>query len=199
MRWGLLSELKENFLRICARKGFGLQSPFAFYFENEIINQKLPYYAYKKLARQRWRMSGLENSKRMDELFFRITNYIQPKQIILPKHGWEMSAEYVSAACSSASLYRYTSIKDVPNLLNGGNRLVFLRNMDDFQSIKDICLTQLSSTSLLVIKDIRTSPDFWRSLINDNRVGVTFDLYNLGLVFFDKSKTKGNYKINKFR
>ena len=36
----------------------------------------------------------------------------------------------------------------------------------------------------------------WNQLKEDERVGVTFDLYDLGLLFFDKTKIKQHYIVN---
>ena len=36
----------------------------------------------------------------------------------------------------------------------------------------------------------------WHELQNDERVGITFDLYDVGLLFFDKTKIKHHYMIN---
>ena len=36
----------------------------------------------------------------------------------------------------------------------------------------------------------------WKQLRKHTRVGVTFDLYDLGILFFDKSRAKQDYIVN---
>jgi adenylosuccinate synthase len=38
--------------------------------------------------------------------------------------------------------------------------------------------------------------ELWKRLQEDERVGITFDLYDLGLLFFDKTKIKQHYIVN---
>lgn len=199
MKRNVFSNIKEVFHRLCAKRGFGLQSPFAFSFQHDVINQKLPYYAYTELEKRRVGEGTVENSQKTDELLFRIANFIQPGQVVLPEQGWHLTAEYISAGCGKSLLYRYTSSKDILNYLKEGDNLVVLRNMDDLLCIKEEIFGLLSPHSLLVIKNIRDSVKTWKALSMDDRTGVTFDLYNLGLVFFDKSKTKGSYATNIFK
>ena len=53
-----------------------------------------------------------------------------------------------------------------------------------------------SADSLIVVQGIGFSTEmktFWMRLKTDSRVGITFDLYDVGLVFFDHSKIKQDY------
>ena len=52
--------------------------------------------------------------------------------------------------------------------------------------------------TLLVIEGIghnAAAKALWQKLLNDNRTGITFDLYYCGIVFFDK-RYKQNYIVN---
>ena len=60
-------------------------------------------------------------------------------------------------------------------------------------------LNNLSSDSVLVLGGIKKDKDtnlFWKKLIKDSRVGVTFDLYYCGIVFLKTNMTKQNYIVN---
>ena len=36
----------------------------------------------------------------------------------------------------------------------------------------------------------------WKRLKTDDKVGITFDLYDVGILFFDKTKIKQHYIVN---
>ncbi len=57
-------------------------------------------------------------------------------------------------------------------------------------------MTEKSALILHGIHSNRETMDFWRMIQSDNRVGITFDLYYLGVVFFDTKRYKHNYIVN---
>ena len=57
----------------------------------------------------------------------------------------------------------------------------------------------MDSKSMMVVEDIhkkQETKEFWKSVVNDERTGVTFDLYYCGIIFFDKKRYKENYIVN---
>ena len=80
--------------------------------------------------------------------------------------------------------------------------LVYVRFGFDIARLEDICqyyIEKASADSLLVVQGIGFSTEmktFWMRLKTDSRVGITFDLYDVGLVFFDHSKIKQDYIVN---
>ena len=44
----------------------------------------------------------------------------------------------------------------------------------------------------------RAKKKWWRQVIADSRTGVTFDLYDIGIVFFDKKRVKEHRIVNFF-
>ena len=61
------------------------------------------------------------------------------------------------------------------------------------------CVSKSNPRSVFVIQDIYSSSDvkqWWKELVADERVGITFDLYHMGLIFFDKTKIKQHYIVN---
>jgi hypothetical protein len=50
--------------------------------------------------------------------------------------------------------------------------------------------------TVLIVDGICKDRHFWRSLVADERTGITFDLYYCGIVLFDKKRHKQNYIIN---
>lgn len=72
-------------------------------------------------------------------------------------------------------------------------------SLEDIQSIFEECIAKSNEGSLFVIQDIYASrmiTRWWKERIKDQRLGITFDLYDMGLVFFDKTKIKQHYIVN---
>lgn len=52
--------------------------------------------------------------------------------------------------------------------------------------------------TILIVEDLRHSPEkqaWWRELAADERTGIVIDLYDVGVVFFDKQRVKQLYKM----
>jgi hypothetical protein len=61
------------------------------------------------------------------------------------------------------------------------------------------CISKSNAGSVFLIQDIHKSSAlkrWWKEIQLDERVGITFDLYDLGIVFFDKKKLKQHYTVN---
>ncbi|MCM1333164.1 MAG: hypothetical protein NC248_11220 [Bacteroides sp.] len=86
-----LKRLLTSFNRYKRSKGFGVHSPFAFYFILNVLRERLPYYAYAnievrrnmalnlsaRISRHR-RVISIKNAK----MLFRIACYFNPKSIL---------------------------------------------------------------------------------------------------------------------
>lgn len=181
--------------------GFGLQSPFAYLLKCEVIYQKLPYYAYEKLkAEENNFKKGRENEELLT-LLFRLSNYLQPSTVLIPKEGWGRSLRYIKEGCRKTTIEEY---KDISCVVEQSRKFVNL----DILCISSVCELEnfidkvfpfLYKRSLIVVKGIHSSHSeycCWCKLIRDSRTQVTFDLYKIGLIFFDDQYSKQNYKIN---
>ena len=62
-------------------KGFGIHSPFAFYFVTRVLREPLPYYAYPDIERIAF---GSSIPSRELKLLFRIVCHFSPAEITLP-------------------------------------------------------------------------------------------------------------------
>jgi len=52
------------------------------------------------------------------------------------------------------------------------------------------------SHSVLVVDHLRKNLDFWAELLQDERVAITFDLYDVGIIMFDKQYHRKDYIVN---
>ena len=71
-----------------------------------------------------------------------------------------------------------------------------------YSSLKEVfrvCAHRATPKSVFVVHGICYSKEMkalWKKWQADERVGITFDLYDVGLLFFDKTKIKQQYIIN---
>ena len=64
------------------------------------------------------------------------------------------------------------------------------------EEVFNICSRRTTPNSLFVVHGIcysKAMKNLWKQLQNDERVGITFDLYDVGLLFFDTTKIKQHY------
>ena len=66
----------------------------------------------------------------------------------------------------------------------------------DYQDRLLYIYNKVKEDTVLIVDGICKDRSFWRSLVADERTGITFDLYYCGIVLFDKKRHKQNYIIN---
>lgn len=205
-----LITLKRPFIwlhRFRHRCGYGVHSPFAFNLITHVIYERTPYYKYEELekmqkqqAREKDRHWRYE-SKKVKRLLFRLVNYVQPDTVV-DAGTLSASALYLQAGKEAAD---YTPASDLSDLfLEGGVPVDFLylhdyRRPQFVEEVFRLCAARTRSKSLFVIEGIRYTPQMhalWKRMRQDERAGITFDLYDLGLIFFDKTKLKQDYIVN---
>ena len=206
----IILALKRPFIwlrRFRKRCGYGVHSPFAFDLITQVIYQKTPYYKYKDLAAEQEKLA-LEKgkpwnyeSKKIKQLLFRLVNYAQPATIV-DAGTLAASTLYLKAGKEEAD---YTSASHLNELfLESGVPVDFLYLHDyrDPQFMEDvfrICVARTTHKSVFVIEGIRYTSKMhalWKRMKQDEHTGITFDLYDLGIIFFDKTKIKQDYIVN---
>lgn len=192
--------------RFPCRKGYNVHSPFAFDLITRVIYEKEPYYAYKELKNEEKKQAHLrdKNWKREPEkvkrLLFRLVNKNQPATIAdigTPSS----SALYLQAGKKTAD---YISATDLTELfLEKGVPidLLYLHNYKNPTLIEQtfqLCTNRIRPQSVCIIEGIGyTKPmkALWKQITTNEKVGITFDLYHLGIIYFDKTKIKQHYKV----
>ncbi|MDR0895049.1 MAG: hypothetical protein LBN06_07100 [Prevotellaceae bacterium] len=205
----ILLSLKRPFVRlgrIRYRCGYGVHSPFAFSLITHVIYEHTPYYKYEELAKMQRRLAPQKDrywkyeSRKVKQLLFRLVNYAQPATIV-DAGTLSASACYLKAAKENAD---YTATRDLSELfLEAGSPVDFLyvhdyRNPTLVEDIVNLCVARSTERSLFVVEGIGYTPQMralWQKLLQDDRVGMTFNLYDLGILCFDKRKMKQEYKL----
>ncbi|THG67380.1 hypothetical protein [Bacteroides faecichinchillae] len=204
----LLLCLKRPFIwlsRFRYRCGYGVHSPFAFNLITDVIYEKLPYYAYRSLASEQKKKlkecGWYKGTRKINRLLFRLVNRVQPATIVEVGRP-SVSSLYLQSAKPSAG---YLFASDLSELfLDTDVPIDFLylndsRNPVLVKEVFEVCVQRTTPKSLFVVYGItysRQMRTLWHELQNDERVGITFDLYDVGLLFFDKTKIKQHYMIN---
>lgn len=187
------------------RCGYGVHSPFAFNLITDVIYEKTPYYAYELLPieekKQAKEKSWKKESQKVNRLLFRLVNKVQP-QTILEVGCPSASSIYLQGAKPSAD---FLFASDLSELFLEAETSVDLLYLNDekkpalMEEVFNVCVNRTTANSLFIIKGIgysRSMKALWKRLEKDERVGVTFDLYDVGLLFFDKTKIKQHYIVN---
>ena len=174
-------------MRFRYRKGYGVHSPFAFNFITQVIYENGAYYNYNKL--QNLPQLRYETIK-ICKFLFRLINYVQPKNVYYKTNKEEITPifHWVNSAIEL----------DVEGDLD----LIYLALGDSVELIEselNNIESRINEDSVLVLYGVahnREMRRLWGRLINSTKAGVSFDLYDLGVLFFNKNKNKQDYIIN---
>ena len=208
------------------RCGYGVHSPFAFDLITRVIYEKRPYYGYAVLDKYCRNFPALVRnvSKKVGRLLFRLANEVQPRQMLELGTGNGLSALCLAMAvkkCPVLTLDDADKLADARLFASCGNvdfhvgdmrqmllsRLPSLETLD-FVHFNTRCpervlweelLPKVNGKTLFAIEGITSSAAmkaWWADVVADSRTGITFDLYDLGLVFFDREKIKQHYVVN---
>lgn len=201
---------KRPFVRLARfrhRCGYGVHSPFAFYLITGVIYETAPYYKYASLLEGEKRQatqhprSWREEPLRVKRLLFRLVNYARPETIV-DAGPLSASGLYLKAGREGAV---YTAAAELDELfLEAGVPVDFLylhdwRRPDFVEEVFRLCVGRARGCSVFVIEGIRYTSAMrrlWDAMRQDERCGITFDLYDLGIIFFDRTKIKQHYLVN---
>lgn len=188
------------------RCGYGVHSPFAFDFITNVIYEKTPYYAYvdieNELAEQVGRVKREGgHSRKTNCLLFRLVNRVQP-QIIIDGGKAGRTSFYLQAGKKTIGYIPLFSedmavLSSIPRVdflyIDRPEDLLFVERLFEYG------VAHAEPHAMIVIRGIYCSAamkTFWKRAIADERVGITFDLYDIGILFFDRSKIKQHYMVN---
>ena len=181
--------------RIKYCRGFGVQSPSAYRFIRYVINEHYPYYAYDELRKELPRLDSLTR-KRM-ELYFRIANFRQASLWLDYSRRDDTIATYVGRGCNAT---RVRNIADSQQPVSG-DKIEVLRICPSTgcEALLEAALQKTDDHTLFIIEDIGyndTAKRMWQKLLESDLTSVSYDLYYLGIAFFDRKRYKANYVVN---
>ncbi len=186
-RWAALT-------RIFRSKGFGIQSPWAYSLDRDVINEHHPYYFYSDFRAMHPHIG--HDARKLCLLFFRLANYVRPVAVLDAAVTDGACEECFIAGCAST---HYIKVGSQLPPASEAPVIYVCRAADIGSVIVECMLSQAKPGSLLIVVGIHADKrcrQLWQKLCADGRTGVSFDLYLCGLVFFDLKMTKNHYVIN---
>ncbi len=174
--FAVMNQFKRFFVwlsRIHRCRGFGIQSPTDYSFVRYVINEHWPYYGYEQLEGNDW----LTN--KLGRLYFRLANWRQPTMMLVDDYQ-----RYLQAGCNKTTF--------APII----NKVELARVTIDDKDGWEVLLSKCDNQSVIVVEGLWRNWERWHEIEADERTAITFDLYYCGIVFFDKTRYKHNYKIN---
>ena len=181
-------------------RGFGIQSPSAFFFITEVLGEQLPYYAYKSLDHTIEECGGM--SRKHARELFRIANYAHPCNCIAVAS--DAAAHAMKAARPGAPIYstRGDSEDEFGRIIQecGETGILYVGKCPCRKAIVGIAIQHTNNMSVIVVEGIHdndATEEWWQSIVENPTTIVTYDMYSYGLLFFDKEKQKQHYKLKR--
>ena len=191
------------------RQGYGVHSPSDFFLITSVIYEGMPYYAYDRLKKSSSTRSLPHYREKVNRLLFRLVNYFLPDSLIEVGGGNGDAIRYMKearASMASVSLKgenKEETLRQLKAELEKRKKLDFLHIAFTpyYKEVFDMAFPYLHEASCVVVGDIYASPErelWWKQLTNDERVRISFDLYDVGLLLFEQKRFKQNYIVNFF-
>lgn len=176
-------------------RGFGVQSPSDYSFIRYVINEHYPYYAYTDLRRAMPDAGPLAH--RLGSLYFRIANHLQPALIADIRPATDAYAAYMHAGCRCAVITHDTADISRADML----RITLSDDTtpsSDYAAIIRNAIATARPGSIVILEGInrnRATRALWRSIRQDKRAVITFDLHYAGLILFPTNRYQQHYTV----
>ena len=188
--------VKELINRFRHNRGYGVQSPSAFHFVTSVLKEKHLYYSYPAIEKQAKSGRHATYCKRL----FRIANYLRSQNIVmLAPHKAEAFALTVARRNVPVTLLDEAG-DNLAEMLSGNGTLglLYVGKCNNYASIVEEAIKYVSSDSAVIVKGIYSSHEkelWWQQIKQNPSVCVTFDLYSMGILFFDTKYKKQHYTL----
>lgn len=212
----MLNRLRHN-------RGYGVQSPAAFFFVTHVLRTKMPYYIYPTIDKIADKMGNFSSAHY--RRLFRITNYLKPTNIIMFDTD-DRAAQCAIAAgkravsCHimgknehnipeadklfeerNAILSNSCNIDELKNVLDKEQAagLIYLGRCNRINEILEISLPHINRLSAIIVEGIHRNKKMseeWEKARKNERCIVTYDLYSMGILLFDSEYKKQHFSLN---
>ena len=177
-------------------KGFGIQSPSAFAFANDVINDHRKYGEYDLLQKGGKQVEAVTEKKA--RLMFRLSRFHKADAVWFYSQAIGCYEEYIQKGWETTLIKElkapFSDLKDGAEARN----IFYISVENDYEKTYEALRNVVNTNSFLGVDNIYRNAEtraFWQQIVADERVSFSFDLYYLGIAFFDK-RPKQNYIIN---
>ncbi|MDE5677735.1 MAG: hypothetical protein K2G02_00195 [Phocaeicola sp.] len=189
------------------RCGYGVHSPSDFFLITSVIYERHHYYAYRMLQARKFPTYLPHYRRKVNRLLFRLVNYFRPKSLIEVGTGNGASISYMRAACRTMESITLKGTNWTKTSRQLEEKLSDMRTLDClhigytpfYREVFEQALPYVGSHSCFIIGGIHDSKqkrDWWKQIVASEATVITLDLYDIGLVFFDKARYKQHYIVN---
>lgn len=207
--------------RMRHNRGYGVQSPAAFYFVTHVLREGLPYYIYPELTYIADR-TGEYNAAHCRRLF-RMANHLQAESTVVFAPGSGATTCAIAAGMHNApchiignvaapeaerflakqphcTLHADGGIDTLQSVLDRNNTagLFYIGRTPYHEQAVEAILPHVSRKSAVIVEGIhrtRAMRQWWQKQTEHPAVRVSFDLYSMGVLFFDTEYRKQNYTL----
>ena len=191
--------------RFRKRRGYGVHSPWAFSLIDGVILECGRYYAYDSLNKLHpWPVRMLKlYPLQCRRLLFRLANWVHPSSVLIFGDA-PIETAYIRAAVPEAEIKEVQGVQGVQEVqevqgVQGVQEVQGVQCSMVFVSSSYLLSYEPCPCALCILEGIHSSREAlakWREVQKNEAVGITFDLYTYGLVFFDRSRHKQHYIVN---
>ena len=203
-----MTSLRKIFASVCRLRqslGFGVHSPYIYALLTDVFRERLPYYAYEAIGQLPGESPYSSGSFKINRLLFRLVNRFLPDSIIEAGDSDGRSLKSMSlarkdAVCRNIPGGRGFSTEKLKQTLGNSQQLdfLFISSTNAFREAFEAALPLTGEHSVFIIPSIHADKDrrmWWKAVERDERTGFTVDLYDIGLVFFDRNHPRRNYRM----
>lgn len=204
----IMTSLRKIFASVCRLRqslGFGVHSPYIYALLTDVFRERLPYYAYEAIGQLSSESPYSSGSFKINRLLFRLVNRFLPDSIIEAGDSDGRSLKSMSlarkdAVCRNIPGGRGFSTEKLKQTLGNSQQLdfLFISSTNAFREAFEAALPLTGEHSVFIIPSIHADKDrrmWWKAVEHDERTGFTVDLYDIGLVFFDRNHPRRNYRM----
>lgn len=181
--------------RFLTRKGYGVQSPFAYHIVRDVICEHTPFYAYGELNQE----FGRREDEEFLHLLLRISNDLQPKicgQYIGanpkdPQENYnkcEAQKKYILAGCKQCNVVTFPAhISLMCDLIVADSAENALKSME---------MQLLKPEGCLAFERKRNDKGYWKKILSHPSATIVFEIgRRYALVFYKERMSAARYYL----
>lgn len=180
------------------RKGFGVHSPFAYAIITEVIEEKIPYYAYASMQRRYDKKCDVPF--KVVTLLFRLANRFRCRNIVIIGE-----AQYATMPLREVDTRNVITVLNdtasmlVPDDVKYDMIVVNINPLSDEVSLSNWLLEHSAAESVIFVKGIQSHhllETVWDDFCDHEELPITMDLYDYGLAVRKPNFFKQHYIVS---